>query len=253
MGLRSLRMALTSSELVRAVCPKIADHGWAYYFAPETVARGEELGLDVFDFYCLGRGGVLGDVEWPVVHSAFGYFNPDTVRDRWNAGREKIAPRDAGRAYIACCHELGRKRLSDLDGLEAFCRAAEQVNAAAEVPGLSLYAAISAEPLASDLPARALQLVAVLREYRGSIHLLSVVASGLRPKEAHYLHRPDFWAMFGWSEDDVPDVTDDHRARLQAAEALTDSLVLPAYSVLDPEGAAALVAGIDAIAAALTA
>lgn len=244
---------MTSSELVQAVCPKIAAHGSAHYFDPETVARGKEIGLDVFGFYLLGRGGVLGDVEWPVVHSAFGYFNPDVVRDMWNAGREKMAPRDAGRAYIECCQELGRRRLSDVDGLETFCNAAEQVNDAAEVPGLSLYAAIAAEPLATDLPARAMQLVAVLREFRGSAHLLAVVASGLRPIEAHYLQSPDFWAMFGWADADIPEVTDDHRRRLEAAEALTDRLVLPAYSVLDAEGAAALVAGMEAIAAALTA
>lgn len=244
---------MTSSELVQAVCPKIAAHGWAYYFVPETVARGEELGLDVFGFYFLGRGGVLGDVEWPVVHSAFGYFNPDVVRDMWNAGREVIAPREAGRVYLECCHELGRRRLSHIDGLKAFCEAAEQVNDAAEVPGLSLYAAISAEALASDLPARAMQLVAVLREFRGSAHLLSVVASGLHAKEAHYMHRPDFWAMFGWSDDDIPVLTDGHGPRLEAAEALTDELVLPAYSVLDADGATALLTGIDAIAAALSA
>jgi hypothetical protein len=246
-------MAMTPSELVQDVCPKIAAHGWAYYFVPETVARGEQLGLDVFGFYFLGRGGVLGDVEWPVVHSAFGYFNPDVVRDSWNAGRDKVAPRDAGRAYIECCHGLGRRRLADVDGLEAFCKAAEQVNDAAEVPGLSLYAAISAEPLATDPPARAMQLVAVLRELRGSAHLLAVVASGLGAREAHYLHLPDFWGMFGWSDSDIPEVTDHHRSRLEAAEVLTDSLVLPAYSVLDAEGAEALVSGINAIADVLTA
>ena len=101
-------MGMTSSELVRAACPVIGDTGWAHFFTPETGARGEELGLDVFGFYFLGRGGVLGDVEWPVVHSAFGYFNPDVVRDVWTADREKVSPRDAGRAYFECCAELAK-------------------------------------------------------------------------------------------------------------------------------------------------
>jgi hypothetical protein len=59
--------------------------------------------------------------------------------------------------------------------------------------------------------------------------------------------------MFGWSDSDIPEVTDHHRSRLEAAEVLTDSLVLPAYSVLDAEGAEALVSGINAIADVLTA
>jgi hypothetical protein len=246
-------MSMTPSELVQTVCPKIGNSGWAYYFVPETAARGAELGLDVFGFYFMGRGGVLGDVEWPVVASAFGYFNPDVVRNAWNAGREKISPRDAGRAYIECCQEHGRRRLSELDDLASFCAAAETVNDATEVAGLALYAAMATEPLATDLPARAMQLVTVLREFRGSTHLLSVIASGLTPKEAHYLQRPDFWSMFGWSDGDIPEVGDEGRSRLNAAESLTDELVLPAFSVLDAEGATALLSGMEAIEAALTA
>lgn len=246
---------LTPSELVKVVCPKIRDSGWAYYFASQTIARGEELGLDVYTFYFMGRGGVLGDVEWPVVHSAFGYFNPEVVRNAWNSGREKVAPREAGRAYMECCRQLGRSRLSGLDCLQSFCAAADAVNDAASelVPGLALYAATSAEPLADDLPGRAMQLVAVLRELRGSAHLLSIVASGLTPKEAHYLRRPGDFALFGWSDGDIPTVGNGHRARLDAAEALTDELVLPAYSVLDPAGAAALLGGMESIEAALKA
>jgi hypothetical protein len=244
-------MAITPEELVQVVCPKIRDAGWAHFFAPETVARGKELGLDVFGFYLMGRGGVLGDVEWQVVHSAFGYFNPDVVREMWNSGKERVAPRAAGRAFLECCGAVGRARLAGIERLDAFCRAAGAVNDAADRAGLPLFAAISAEPLAEDDPARAMQLVSVLREFRGSTHLLAVVASGLAPKEAHFLQRPEAMGMFGWPDGEVPDVGDEHRARLAEAEALTDKLVLPAYSVLDPAGAASLIEGMEAIEVAL--
>lgn len=245
-------MPISTDELLDRACPVIRDNGWAYYFVPGTVARGEELGLDGASFYVMGRGGVLGDVEWQVVHSAFGYFNPELVKAVWNAGREKIAPRQAGREYLACCQAFGRERLSDTPGLEAFCAAAGAVNAAAEVPGLTLYAAAAAEPLPTDPPALAMQLMSVLRELRGSAHLLAIVASELTPKEAHYLQRPDFMGMFGWPEGDVPEVTEEHRRRLEAAEALTDRLVAPAYSVLDDDGRRALLDGLDGIVAAIT-
>ncbi len=78
---------MTPTELVQAACPKIASLGAAFYFNPETVAKGKELGLDGFRFYFLGRGGVLGDVEARVVRSAFGYFAPELVDKMWNSSR----------------------------------------------------------------------------------------------------------------------------------------------------------------------
>ena len=49
-------------EIMRAT-DVIGPIGAAFYFHPDTVARGKEAGLDGFRFYILGRGGVLGDVE----------------------------------------------------------------------------------------------------------------------------------------------------------------------------------------------
>jgi hypothetical protein len=46
-------------------------------------------------------------------------------------------------------------------------------------------------------------------------------------------------------------VGDSERSKLQAAEELTDDLVLPAYAVLDDRGQAALVAGLESIGKAL--
>ena len=91
------------------------------------------------------------------------------------------------------------------------------------------------------MPGRALQLVAVLRELRGSTHLLSVVASGLAPEVAHAIKHSDDVGIFGW--DPAPDVTDADRANLEAAEALTDRLLLGAYGALDEDAGAALVTG----------
>ena len=35
-------------ELLDEACPIVNKVGWAFYFVPETVARGEALGLDQF-------------------------------------------------------------------------------------------------------------------------------------------------------------------------------------------------------------
>jgi hypothetical protein len=251
---RSSTVRDVNNDLVARACPPIHHLGPAFYFTPETVAAGKGLGLGGFRFYFLGRGGVLGDVEWPVVLSAFGYFKPSLVDKLWTTSRAVMAPRPAGRAFLACCQDFGRAHFMGVDGLGVFCEAAEAVNDAARLDpsGLTLWAGLAAEPLAPDLPARAMQLVTTLRELRGSAHLLAVVASGLTTAMAHRISRPDDVATFGWSEGEIPAPTAEDHRRMLAAEELTDALVAPAFAVLDDAGAMALLHGLDGLQAALT-
>ena len=242
---------METRDLVQTVCPPIAALGSKFYFDPATLARGKEVGLDGFRLYALGRGGVLGDVEAAVVHSAFGYFNRDLVEKIWNSARETMAPRDAGRLYMECAGDFGSAHLGGVDGLDAFNAAADKVIKAGLVDSSAqaLFAGIASEPRSDDPMARAYQNVAALRELRGSLHLVAVVASGLSTEMAHRVRRPDDIAMFGWSDD--KEVTDEHRAKWEAAEALTDELVAPIYGVLDSAEAQALADGVAAIEAAL--
>jgi len=57
--------------------------------------------------------------------------------------------------------------------------------------------------------------------------------------------------MFGWAPEDGPVIDDGLAARMAAAEALTDQIVLPAFAVLDATERGALVEGLRAVAAAL--
>ncbi len=248
---RRYAATMTTDELMDRVCPLIRDNGWAYYFVPETEAKGKELGLDVFQFYVVGRGGVLGNVESSVVASAFGYFSPSAIQPLWDSACRLVDPRDAARAYFECAAQLGSTRFAGLEGLEGFCAAAGVVNQAADPTGLPLYAGFRAEPLVDDLAGRAMQLMSVLREFRGSAHLLAVRAEGLDAKTAHFIKRPDDIEMFGWSADDAPVIGPAERKALDAAERLTDSIVHSAYAALDDAGADALVAGLDEMVAAL--
>lgn len=232
-------------------CPLISQLGGLFYFESEALAIGEALGLDPLQLYVLGRGGVFGDAEAVVVHSALGYFAPSMVTALWESAKAIVPPRQGTRAYLECCQAFGRRHLSAIAGLDEFCRAAQTVLAAASPIGLPMFAGSAAEPLASDAPARAMQLVTVLREFRGGTHLLAVVACGLDPKVAHYASRPDVFFNFGYSEDDVPVVTDEDRARFRAADDLTERLMVPAFSVLDPAGAAVLLHGLRAMRAAI--
>ena len=244
---------MTNDELIKQVCPLINDTGWAYYFTPTTVARGTELGLKGPQFYFIGRGGLLGNCDSSVVAAAFGYFNPEVIKRAWDSSRQVVDPLVAGRAHLECSAVTGREKLSNVANLDSFIAAADKVNSAANPEALALYAAFKSEPLVSDVPGRAMQLVSVLREFRGSAHLVAVRAMGLTGKQAHFIKRPNDVAMFGWSAEDAPQIDDDARRRLDEAEKVTDRIVAPAFAVLNEKERNDLLAGATTIKQALSA
>lgn len=223
--------------------------GSLHYFDPDTLATGKEHNLDGLRFYFLGRGGVLGDVEPEVVGSAFGYWNPALITKMWSSAKERMAPRDAARLYLSCAHEFGRKRFGGVADLDAFCAAAEEVNAAIHPAALALYAGYDAEPPPEDAPARAMHLCVVLREARASAHLVGVVATGLRPRIAHAIKRPTEGKLFGW--DDEPTPTAEERAMWDEAEEITIRQLERWFGVLDDDGRQSFLAGLDGMSAAV--
>ncbi len=236
--------------IIEASKEAVNTSGAQFYFDPATLATGKELGLDGFRWYVLGRGGVLGDVESPVVQSAFGYFSSGLINKIWGSAREVMAPRDAGTRYMECCADFGRAHLGDVEGLDAYNAAAEQVIAAADPAGLSLFAGIAAETKVEDATGRAMQNTAVLRELRGSAHLMAVLASGLSAAQAHAIKRPDDVQTFGHESVDVPA---DGEAMHDAAEALTSQMLVPAYAGLDEAAGTSIVDTSAAILASVTA
>ena len=242
---------MTPLEAIHAIKRPTGDIGAAFYFHPDTIARGKELGLDGFRFYFLGRGGVLGDVDAAVVKSAFGYFESGLIDKVWTSAKERMPAREAATAYLECCHQFGRAKFAEIDGLDAYVSAATAVIDAADGGALPLFAAIRTMPVPDDTPAAAAHQATVLRELRGSAHLAAVAAVGLSTADAHAIKRPDDVAMFGYEE--PPTVTDADRAAHDRAEQITDDILLPAFSVLDEAQAEALVAGTHAMHAALEA
>ena len=240
-------------KFVQTACPLINDSGWAYYFTPETISKGKELGLGGMVFYIAGRGGMLGDCEGESVAAAFGYFNPEVIVRAWDTAKATMPIREIGKAYFECAAQHGRSKLSGIDNLEAFVNAADKINDAADPDGLPLYASYKYAEYATDAPGRAMQLVATLREFRGSAHLLAIRAKGLTSKQAHFIKRPNDVQMFGWSPDEPPHIDESVRATMLEIESLTDELVAPAYAVLTQAERDSFTSTMVAIHAALTA
>ena len=242
---------MSAQETISAIAQKTGDIGAAFYFTPETTGRGKELGLGGFYFYVLGRGGVLGDVEPAVVHSAFGYFNPGMIAKLWDGGREKLDPREAAREYIACAHAHGRAKFAGIEGLEEYVAAVQKIFDAIDDSSMALFAGLKAEPVPSDAPAAAFHQAMVLRELRGSAHLTAIASVGLPSVMAHAIKRPNDVATFGWAEGEVPEPTADDIAKRDRAEAITNEMLEPAFAVLTEAEEAALIAGTNAMHAAL--
>ena len=244
---------MTNEELISIVCPIINDNSYKYYFSQSTIDTGKSLGLKGMEFYVAGRGGALGDCEGSVVAAAFGYFNPIIINAAWTLAIAKHPARTIGSMHYECAAVVGREKLSALPNLAEFVSAMQKVFDAMDPDGLALFAAFKSLPLVNDLPGRAMQLAASLREYRGSAHLVAVRASGVSGIQAHFIKRPKDMKNFGWSESEYPIVNDETRARMVAAEKLTDALCIAPYSVLNETERASLVAGARAFEAALAA
>ncbi|HVB27272.1 MAG TPA: hypothetical protein VNE21_05110 [Mycobacteriales bacterium] len=241
---------VSPEELVAAAKEPVGRLGGAFMLDAECRQRGLDLGYSAWPYYYGGRGGVLGDVDPDVVAAAFVFFAPEVVRKAWERARAVAAPQQTARQFLTGCHEWGRRKFAGVAGLEEFCLLAERVATQVSPAGVPLFAAWRAEPLPDDPAARAAQLLHVLREHRGGLHGIAVLAAGLTPLEAVVAgpHGRDNARWFAWPEPyPEPEPLAQRRA---SAEQRTDDLVCPAYAALDEEARQAFAGHLAALGAA---
>jgi hypothetical protein len=224
----------------------LGDLGAGYYFTPETLQRGADLGVKGgFAWYVVGRGGVLGDADVEVAQSAYAYFEPKLFRKLWSRGVEAIAPRDAGREYAECARRWGRMTFVGVEEAARFADLAARVIDQADSAGMALFAGWKAEPLGStdDPLGRAAMACNTLRELRGCAHIMAILAVGLTPPVAHFTTGgPDRWKLFGFDIDNPPMP---QPGLMAEAEALTDRMTAVAYQVLSAEESTEFVAAVS--------
>jgi hypothetical protein len=168
----------------------------------------------------------------------------------WDSARKRMEPHYAAQAFIECGHQYGRRMFTEIDGLAAYVDAATQVIGAVDGGAMALFAGVRAEPVPEDPPAAAIHQAMVMREMRGSAHLAAITAVGLPTSIAHAIKRPEDVELFGWA--DAPPVVTDAAVLLHGrAEELTNDALAPAFATLTDEQAAALIAGTDAMHAAI--
>ncbi len=192
-----------------AMCRAAAETGSAmgeavgvFMLHPETFAGSIAQGYqNPFAGYVAGRGGVLGEATGTTVASVFAIFEPNFIRMLWADGVAVRGARGAAEVYWNQIADFGRKYLAGTEGVDRIAELGEKVIAATPTVGLPMFAGWSEMPLAGDAPARALQVMHVMRELRGDVHFNVLSNSGITPVEAHMLHGgEDYTRMFGWSE-----------------------------------------------------
>ena len=206
----------------------------------ESVAAGYQNPLSG---YVAGRGGVLGEVTGATVAAAFAVFEPSGLSAMWDEGVAVRGAAGASEVYWNQTAEFGRRYLAGAEGLDRFNTLAEKLIAAAPTAAVPLFAGWKAMPLAEDAPARALQLMFVLRELRAGLHFNALSLSGIAPIEAHMLNKgPRYAAMFGWPQPfaDGADKKDRYAEVEQATNNRMAEIVRAALSPAEAEELAQL-------------
>ena len=230
-------MPANATQVASTIAPLIGSLGAKYMLDPETMAHGAEAGYpNGFAYYVAGRGGVLGDVDCDVVYSAFMFFERTLIDKLWKAGVAVEGARAASKRYMQSCDVWGKKHLANIDNLDLFISPAEKLISQVDSSGLSLFAGLRAEPLPSELPARAYRLITLLRELRGCLHIAACVTHGLSGLEASLVSSGEgMTKLHGWAPP-YPDVSHQVAARDAAEKATNDAMArLIAMHLTDAE------------------
>ncbi|MFE3054450.1 hypothetical protein [Nocardia sp. NPDC059239] len=238
-------------SVASAVKDQIQTIGGGFMFSREARAFADSTGVPGFmPGYTRGRAGVLGDVDADVVTAAFGFFRPEAIREAWEATASMPAAA-AAEGYLTACQNFGRRKLASFEDSGRLAELLQRVVAAANPVGAPLFAGWRALPQAEDAPGLVLQLIHVLRELRGGLHLIGVLGSGLTPLQAVLIAGsplkpgPDQARNFGWPEP-FDEITAELKGRWMQAESITEDLIAPAFAVLDDKEGEELVTLLNA-------
>jgi hypothetical protein len=228
---------MNANDLASLTADPIQVLGMSFYFDPLTKAKGKELGINVYEFYGLGRAGTLGDVDASTVFDVFRFFDPSLIEFFWTNAKAKADP-----VAVAADREV----------LAHFAEAARGVIDAQPVGVCPLVDGYRQYPAPSDPVHGAYLGTILLRELRGGVHIHAVNEVGLNAIEACYIQGPDVFSLHGYKEDDIPVVTEELKEKKRRAEELTDAAIASAFAVLSDAQRESLATGTTAMFNALS-
>ncbi|HEV3188468.1 MAG TPA: hypothetical protein VGZ04_10555 [Acidimicrobiales bacterium] len=245
---------MNTDELATLTADPIQTLGMSFYFDPLTGERAKEHGLNIYEYYGLGRAGTLGDVDTPTVFDAFTFFNQSTIDFLWTRAKSKADPVATAADYLLAAYAFADRTFGgvDLTVLANFASAARKVVDAQPGGVCPLVDGYKKYPAPAN-PVHAAYLGTIfLRELRGGVHIHAVNDVGISPLEACYLQDPGVFTLHGYQADEAPEITEELEAKKLEAEELTSVAMQKCFDVLSDVEREALAAGTRAMFEALT-
>jgi hypothetical protein len=245
---------MNSKDTAAALADSMQLVGMSYYFAPSTSELAPNYGINVYEFYGLGRGGVLGNVSAQQVCDVFAFFHENAINFLWTGGLAKADPITVAGEHIKAAYVFADLTFGAVDTtlLKEFAAAAFKVLDG--VPS-GLYPLVDGYKQFEhpSNPVHAAMLASILlRELRGGVHTEAVREVGLAFKDACYLSNASIFKLHGYSDEDAPEVTDELQALKVEAEVITAQNIEPFFEVLSDQERETLATGAAALNEAIS-
>lgn len=222
-----------------------------FYFSRQARAQGAAIGLDAVTLYAAGRAGLL-DPE--AADATFYFFKPGMIAAAVARGRSLASVEAIAAAHLGAADDYAAANFAAVDAatLSAFADAVAALVAALPVGSWPLVDGYRVAPAPTSAAARAYRAAILLRELRGGVHTDAVQAIELSPATACQLNRGfDSFRLHGYTDEDMVELTPAIEAQKAAAEAATTAKMAELFSQLSQSQLEAIVAGTDALRAAL--
>ena len=245
---------MNTTELEASVAGPIQLIGMSYYFDPATAAHGQQHGLNMFEFYGIGRAGVLGDPSVEDIQDAFWFFHERAISGLWSSARAKVEPVTGANEHLQAAFNYADRVFAGIaeSTLRAFADAAHKVIDAVPSGQYALVDGYRNFPVPTNATHAAYLGSILLRELRGGVHIHATREFSIAPNEACFIANETIFKLHGYNDDDTPERTADLESRMAQAEALTTETMANYLDVLSDTERTALADGVAAMNAAVT-
>lgn len=228
---------MNPEQLSTQIAAEIQVLGMSFYFDPVTKARARTHGLNSVEYYGLGRGGVLGDVDTQAVFEAFTFFDDSALDFLWTQAKVKADPVAMARDYLLAAYDFADRTFGGIDAatLARFGASVRRVIDQVEPGRCALVDGYRRFEAPKD-PVHAAYLATILlRELRGGLHIEAVKEVGLSAKEAAFVQDEGIYKFHGYDEASAPAATPELVAKKQSAEDLTTAKEAACMAVLSSD------------------
>jgi hypothetical protein len=240
---------MNSYELETEINAQVQKIGMSFYFEPGTAEIGKQSGLNIVEFYGMGRGGVLGDVGTKDVAEAFWFFHDDAIEGFYGSVKVKIEPVAAAERHLEAAYVHAEERFSSIpdETVRAFADAARKTIDAVPTGQYALFDGYRQFPVPAKSIRAAYLSTILLRELRGGVHIETTRQMGVAPNEACFVSSEFIFKLHGYGDADLPVDSAELRERMAKAEELTTSTMAGYLDVLSDAERVDVSAGVAAM------